>query len=63
MTGKLFDAPAPNRKTSSREAVEGAIQRAKGGSNVTWDIPHKQSGVPHWDTPATPHGDDDKNSK
>jgi hypothetical protein len=49
MTGKLFDASTASAKTGSREAVEAAIERSKGGVSATWEVPHKQPSIPQWD--------------
>lgn len=51
--GKLFDTSTTRKQVPSREAVETAIERAKGGAAATWDIPQKQSSIPHWEAPQS----------
>ena len=39
----------PIANIGSRDAVESAIERAKGGSTIDWDDVQSESSVPTWD--------------
>lgn len=50
MTGKLFHGTADPPASSSREAVEAAIEGAKGARDSTWEAAMKRGPgrIPQW---------------